>query len=56
MSESERIVADIGRAVLDLGVETTWTSHCTGQKAFEVLRGAMGDRVQEIFTGMRIDI
>jgi len=56
MSESERAVTDIGRAVLDLGVETTWTGHCTGQKAFEVLRGVMGDRVQEIHTGRRIDL
>jgi 7,8-dihydropterin-6-yl-methyl-4-(beta-D-ribofuranosyl)aminobenzene 5'-phosphate synthase len=56
MSESERAVADIGRAVLDLGVETTWTGHCTGEKAFDVLRTAMGDRVQEIHTGSRIDL
>jgi len=56
MSENERVVQEIGKAVLDCGIETTYTGHCTGKKAFEVLRGAMGDRVQEIFTGMRIDI
>jgi 7,8-dihydropterin-6-yl-methyl-4-(beta-D-ribofuranosyl)aminobenzene 5'-phosphate synthase len=56
MSESARAVADIGRAVLDLGVETTWTGHCTGKAAFDVLRGVMGDRVQEIHTGSRINL
>jgi 7,8-dihydropterin-6-yl-methyl-4-(beta-D-ribofuranosyl)aminobenzene 5'-phosphate synthase len=56
MSENERVVADIGRAVLEYGVETTYTGHCTGKAAFEVLRGAMGDRVQEIHTGSRIDL
>lgn len=56
MSESARAVADIGRAVLDRGIETTYTGHCTGEKAFEVLRAAMGDRVQEIHTGSRIDL
>ena len=56
MSESERVVAGMGKAVLDCGVETTYTGHCTGRKAFEVLRGAMGDRVQEIHTGSRIDL
>jgi 7,8-dihydropterin-6-yl-methyl-4-(beta-D-ribofuranosyl)aminobenzene 5'-phosphate synthase len=56
MSESESVVADIGRAVLDLRVETTYTGHCTGEKAFEVLRGAMGERVQAIHTGCRIDL
>ena len=56
MSESEPVVADIGRAVLDLGVETTYTGHCTGKTAFKILRRAMGDRVQEIHTGCRIDL
>ena len=56
MSESESVVADIGRAVLDLRVETTYTGHCTGEKAFDVLRGAMGERVQAIHTGCRIDL
>jgi len=56
MSETERAVTDMGQAVLAAGIETTWTGHCTGQAAFEVLRGAMGDRVQEIHTGSRIDL
>lgn len=56
MSESERTVANIGRAVLDTGIETTWTGHCTGQAAFEVLRATMGDRVREIHTGSRINL
>jgi 7,8-dihydropterin-6-yl-methyl-4-(beta-D-ribofuranosyl)aminobenzene 5'-phosphate synthase len=56
MAESARVVADIGRAVLELGVATTYTGHCTGKRAFDVLRDAMGDRVQEIHTGCRIDL
>jgi 7,8-dihydropterin-6-yl-methyl-4-(beta-D-ribofuranosyl)aminobenzene 5'-phosphate synthase len=56
MSESARAVADIGRAVLAAGIETTWTGHCTGKKAFDVLRTAMGDRVQEIHTGSGIHL
>ncbi len=56
MSEGARAVTEIGREVLAAGIETTWTGHCTGRKAFEVLRRAMGDRVQEIHTGSRIDL
>ena len=56
MSESEPAVADMGRTVLDCGIETTYTGHCTGKAAFELLRGAMGDRVREIHTGSRIDL
>ena len=56
MSESERAVAEIGRSVLAAGIETTWTGHCTGGAAFDVLRRAMGERVQEIHTGRRIEL
>jgi 7,8-dihydropterin-6-yl-methyl-4-(beta-D-ribofuranosyl)aminobenzene 5'-phosphate synthase len=55
-SESERVVAGIGQAVLGLGIDTTYTGHCTGAKAFELLRGVMGDRVREFHTGSQIDL
>jgi 7,8-dihydropterin-6-yl-methyl-4-(beta-D-ribofuranosyl)aminobenzene 5'-phosphate synthase len=41
---------------LRYGIETTYTGHCTGKTAFDVLRRAMGDRVQQIHTGSRINI
>lgn len=56
MSESATTVAGIGQSVLDLGVEITWTGHCTGTKAFAVLRSTMGDRVREIHTGSRLEL
>jgi 7,8-dihydropterin-6-yl-methyl-4-(beta-D-ribofuranosyl)aminobenzene 5'-phosphate synthase len=56
MSESAHVVKEMGHAVLDCGIGTTYTGHCTGKKAFAVLRDAMGDRVQEIYTGRRIDL
>jgi 7,8-dihydropterin-6-yl-methyl-4-(beta-D-ribofuranosyl)aminobenzene 5'-phosphate synthase len=56
MSETERSVTDMGQAVLAAGIETTWTGHCTGKAAFDVLRAAMGDRVRQIHTGSRIDL
>jgi len=56
MSDGERFVADMGRKVLDLGVGTTWTGHCTGTKAFKVLRGTMGDRVRELHTGSQLEL
>ena len=56
MSGSREHVEQVGRAVLDLGVETTWTGHCTGARAFEVLRGVMGERVRELHTGSRLEL
>ena len=56
MSDSAQDVAEVGRTVLEMGVETTWTGHCTGTAAFKVLQGAMGDRARQIHTGARIEI
>jgi 7,8-dihydropterin-6-yl-methyl-4-(beta-D-ribofuranosyl)aminobenzene 5'-phosphate synthase len=55
MSEQTAIVTHVGCAVLDQGVGTTYTGHCTGTRAFEVLRATMGERVREIHTGTRLD-
>ena len=54
-SEREEAIAAVGRRVLELGVGKTWTGHCTGEKAFEVLRGAMGARVADFRTGTRLE-
>ena len=56
MSEQAEAVEALGRAVLERGVGTTYTCHCTGDVAFEVLRSAMGERVQTIRTGVRIEL
>jgi 7,8-dihydropterin-6-yl-methyl-4-(beta-D-ribofuranosyl)aminobenzene 5'-phosphate synthase len=56
MNENEAVVAGVGRSVLEHGVGVTYTGHCTGTKAFEVLRGVMGNRIAEIHTGSRLEI
>lgn len=49
-------VARIGRTVLEMGVETAWTGHCTGTQAFKVLQEAMGERVRQLHTGSQIEL
>ncbi len=56
MLDSADDVAAVGRTVLEMGVETTWTGHCTGTAAFRVLHGAMGDRVRQLHTGAQIEL
>jgi 7,8-dihydropterin-6-yl-methyl-4-(beta-D-ribofuranosyl)aminobenzene 5'-phosphate synthase len=56
MSDSAHEVAAVGRTVLEMGVEITWTGHCTGKAAFKVLRGAMGDRARQLHTGTQIEL
>jgi len=33
-----------------------YTGHCTGKKAFESMRNSMGEKVQRLFTGARLEI
>jgi 7,8-dihydropterin-6-yl-methyl-4-(beta-D-ribofuranosyl)aminobenzene 5'-phosphate synthase len=56
MSDRRSDVAAMGRKILELGVEATWTGHCTSTRAFDVLRDAMGDRVQQLHTGSRLEL
>jgi 7,8-dihydropterin-6-yl-methyl-4-(beta-D-ribofuranosyl)aminobenzene 5'-phosphate synthase len=55
MSESAADVTALGREILDRGVEVAWTGHCTGDKAFDALRGAMAERIQPLHTGKRLE-
>lgn len=32
-----------------------YTGHCTGQAAFEIMKEIMGDRLQELYSGMRVE-
>jgi len=51
MAGTAREVEDLGKSVLDYPVDVTYTGHCTGTKAFGVLKGVMGERLKEIRTG-----
>jgi 7,8-dihydropterin-6-yl-methyl-4-(beta-D-ribofuranosyl)aminobenzene 5'-phosphate synthase len=56
MSDTAEAVARIGRTVLEMGVETAWTGHCTGTQAFTVLQKTMGERARQLHTGSRIEL
>ena len=44
-------VEDLGRDLLSCRDATFHTGHCTGAKAFKLLKGVMGDRLQPFATG-----
>jgi 7,8-dihydropterin-6-yl-methyl-4-(beta-D-ribofuranosyl)aminobenzene 5'-phosphate synthase len=56
LADSADDVAAVGRAVLNYPVGMTWTGHCTGAKAFEVLKRVMGDRLKAMKTGTVIEV
>jgi 7,8-dihydropterin-6-yl-methyl-4-(beta-D-ribofuranosyl)aminobenzene 5'-phosphate synthase len=56
MAGSRSEVEKLAEAVLKYPVEMTYTGHCTGMKAFSVLKGVMGDRIADIQTGSCFEI
>jgi 7,8-dihydropterin-6-yl-methyl-4-(beta-D-ribofuranosyl)aminobenzene 5'-phosphate synthase len=56
MAGSKREVEDFGRSVLNYPIAETYTGHCTGTKAFRVLKAVMGDRLMDIQTGSCFDV
>lgn len=56
MAGKRKDVENIGKSVLNYPVEMTYTGHCTGKKAFNVLKSVMGDRIKDMQTGSSFDI
>lgn len=53
---SQEDVLAFARRVKDTGIEKVITGHCTGQKAFDLLKSELGGSAQQLYTGMRIEI
>jgi 7,8-dihydropterin-6-yl-methyl-4-(beta-D-ribofuranosyl)aminobenzene 5'-phosphate synthase len=49
-------VAELAKAILEYPIDQTYTGHCTGIKAFAILKTIMGDRLTDIHTGSCFEI
>jgi 7,8-dihydropterin-6-yl-methyl-4-(beta-D-ribofuranosyl)aminobenzene 5'-phosphate synthase len=56
MAGTRQEVENISKAVLNYPIEMTFTGHCTGEKAYHVLKSVMGDRIKDIRTGSYFEI
>jgi len=56
MTVKRKDAENIGISVLNYPVEVTYTGHCTGKKAFNVLKSVMGERIKDMRTGSNFDI
>jgi len=56
MAGSKREVEEVGRKTLTYSVEKVYSGHCTGQKAYRVLKGVMGEKLDQLHTGVVIDL
>jgi 7,8-dihydropterin-6-yl-methyl-4-(beta-D-ribofuranosyl)aminobenzene 5'-phosphate synthase len=56
MAGSKSEVEELAKSVLNYPIEKTYTGHCTGTKAFLILKNVMGERIMDIQTGSCFDI
>ncbi len=56
MAGSTSQVKGIAAQVLTYPVESVYTGHCTGQKAYRVLKNVMGEKLNQLHTGTSITI
>jgi len=56
MAASRGEVEEIGRGILSVVAGTVYSGHCTGEKAFKVLEGVMGDTLQHFPTGSGVEV
>jgi 7,8-dihydropterin-6-yl-methyl-4-(beta-D-ribofuranosyl)aminobenzene 5'-phosphate synthase len=47
---------ELGQAMRALPVAAWWTAHCTGHKAYDVLKQALGERLHEFHTGTSLTL
>lgn len=55
-ASTEAQVRALAAGIRDTGIEKIYTGHCTGKKAFEILKEELGERAEQIYTGMVIEI
>jgi 7,8-dihydropterin-6-yl-methyl-4-(beta-D-ribofuranosyl)aminobenzene 5'-phosphate synthase len=56
MAGSKSEVQNIAKKVLNYPVQLLYTGHCTGQKAYAVLKSVLGEKLQYLHTGTIIQI
>jgi 7,8-dihydropterin-6-yl-methyl-4-(beta-D-ribofuranosyl)aminobenzene 5'-phosphate synthase len=56
MAGSKKGVESIGKEILKYPIEKVYTGHCTGKKAYRVLKGVMKERLDYLPTGSSVEI
>ena len=54
MSVTSAEAEQIARDILDYGIKKTYTMHCTGPRAYAIMKNVMGDRLEYLASGDRV--
>ena len=55
-NKSSREVHCVGRQIKDTGIDYVCTGHCTKDRAYKILKEELGDHLEQLRVGLRIDI
>jgi 7,8-dihydropterin-6-yl-methyl-4-(beta-D-ribofuranosyl)aminobenzene 5'-phosphate synthase len=55
-NKTDKYVRDFARRVLETGVEAVYTSHCTGERAMQILSEELGDKMHAFCTGQSFEL
>jgi 7,8-dihydropterin-6-yl-methyl-4-(beta-D-ribofuranosyl)aminobenzene 5'-phosphate synthase len=56
MAGSKDDIEELGKAILKYPIEKVYTGHCTGIKAFRILKEVMGEKLEYFATGCRTEV
>lgn len=49
-------VRSLAERIRETGIRRLYTGHCTGDRAMEILKEEFGDQIEQLYTGMEIEI
>jgi len=52
----KRGVEDLSKSILDYPIDQAFAGHCTGTKAFAILKNVMGEHLTDMRTGSRFEV
>jgi 7,8-dihydropterin-6-yl-methyl-4-(beta-D-ribofuranosyl)aminobenzene 5'-phosphate synthase len=55
LGEKKKNIVELGERLLKYNIEKTYTCHCTGDRAFHILKGVMGDKIDNFNTGDELE-
>jgi len=56
MAGSKHEVEDLAKKLLDYPIDRIYTGHCTGTRAFAVLKAVMGEQITDLETGSHFEV
>lgn len=54
-NKSEKEIRSVAGAILDTGIDFVCTGHCTGKRAYEIMKEELGDRIELLHVGLELE-